>query len=171
MLFSASMICCCGKKSLPVTKKTHTSKQFQLLNKKPNIAINRTKLSKHLIVDDSSFNRLVLRRFLNIMGIEVDEVSSAQDALKIIAENGEYGIIWSDFNLGSNGHDDELNGAELTQLLRTQYEYNGSVVVVTGFTDSIVQKKCADSGVNHFLTKPIDRSRVREYTLMYSRST
>jgi len=154
-----------------VTKNAHASKQFQLLNKKPNFSINRTKLSKHLIVDDSSFNRLVLRRFLNIMGIEVDEVSSAEEALKTIAENGEYGIIWSDFNLGSNGSDEEINGAELTQLLRTQYEYNGSIVVVTGFTDSVVQKQCADSGVNHFLTKPIDRSRVREYTLMYSRAS
>ena len=47
---------------------------FHVMQRKPEKEINHAKLSKHLIVDDSSFNRLVLRRFLNIIGVEVGTI-------------------------------------------------------------------------------------------------
>lgn len=158
---------CCGAKQV-ISSPVEESKHFHLLERKPGTVINRTKIAKHLIVDDSSFNRLVLKRFLNIMGIIVDEVGSAEEALQMIVDNGEYAVVWSDFNLGSNGSDLEIDGAQLTRLLRTGYDYNGSIVIVTGFIDESVRKKCMASGATHFLTKPIDRARIREYSALYT---
>lgn len=142
---------------------------YYVVKRRPSLAMNPTKLDKHLVCDDSSFNRLVLRRFLNIIGIEVDECSSAAEAIRMISANGEYSVVWTDFALGARVSENDINGAELTDQLRNDFGYTGAVIVVSGFTDSHTRFECARNGVDHFLPKPLDRARVREYAEKYAR--
>lgn len=127
------------------------------------VDIPETVLTTHLVCDDSSFNRLVLKRFLNLIGIIVEESVSAEDTIEKIKKNGKYAVIWTDFNLGTNGSTDKnMNGAEMTQYLRQSCNYQGKIIIVSGFTDEKTKDLCYSAGVNSFVVKPIDRNQIKQ---------
>ena len=129
----------------------------------PHVKLPDKSTEAHLVCDDSSFNRLVLKRFLNLIGVTVEESSSAKEAIEKIATNGQYAVIWTDFNLGTNGTtDDNMNGAQLTDYLRKSFDYKGKIIIVSGFTDEKTKSLCYDAGVNNFVPKPIDRNQIKE---------
>jgi CheY-like chemotaxis protein len=42
------------------------------------------------------FTRLVLKRYLSTLNVEVDEAVDGEEAIQKVLENGEYAIIWMD---------------------------------------------------------------------------
>jgi CheY-like chemotaxis protein len=120
-------------------------------------------LTSHLICDDSSFNRLVLKRFLNLIGIAVEESTNASETIEKVKQNGQYAVIWTDFNLGTNGSTDlNMNGAQMTEYLRKSCNYKGKIIIVSGFTDEKTKNMCFNAGVDNFVPKPIDRNQIKQ---------
>lgn len=122
----------------------------------------RRKISKHLICDDSSYNRLVLRRYLNSINIEVDEAESGERALELVTSNGDYAIIWMDIRMG-----DEMSGVECTKRLREHMGYTGVVIALTGYVDESTYAECMKCDIQHFMSKPFDRDSVMMYSRRY----
>ena len=117
------------------------------------------KTSRHMICDDSSQNRMILARILKkLLHVEVDEAENWEQAHALIKEHGEYAIIWQDFALGVN----EPNGGEICTMLRTQYEYKGIIICLSGFTDAKTREACRVCGMNGFVAKPFNVKTVRE---------
>lgn len=120
---------------------------------------------RHLVVDDSSYNRLVLRRYLNDIGVHVDEVEDAEGALRAVETHGTYAIVWLDLRLAS-----AMNGAECCEVLRKDYGYAGVVIALTGYVDDETRDLCLNRAkMNDFLGKPFSRDKVRSYTLLHAR--
>ena len=117
---------------------------------------------KHLICDDSSYNRLVLKRYLSVLSVEVDEADSGEEALRLVKENGEYAIIWMDVRLGAT-----MNGAECTKQLRKHMGYTGKIIALTGYVDERTYEECLTSGLDHFMAKPFNRESVAMYSKKY----
>jgi CheY-like chemotaxis protein len=120
------------------------------------------KTDKHLICDDSTYNRLVLKRYLSVLSIEVDEADSGEEALRLIRQNGEYAIIWMDVRMGTT-----MNGAECTKRLRKDMGYTGKIIALTGYVDEKTYAECMTSGLDHFLSKPFNRESVAMYSKKY----
>lgn len=118
---------------------------------------------KHLIVDDSHYNLIVLRRFLNSINIIVDEAKSGEECLKAVEENGEYSIIWMDLRLCVN----EMDGIECTRRLRVEKDYGGVIIGLTGYVDELTYETCMHVGMTHFMSKPFSRRAVAEYSRRY----
>ncbi len=123
------------------------------------------KISKHIICDDSSQNRMILARMLRkMLHVEVDEAENAEQVFACVKQNGEYAVLWQDFALGDN----QPNGGEICTMLRKQYQYKGVIIALTGFTDQKTQETCRACGMNAFVGKPFDVKRVRELGLKYA---
>jgi len=153
------MKCLCSKPN-PIVEPTNDTSTYTVRN--------RTLLQKHLICDDSEFNRLVLKRFITFMGFEVDEASSAHGALDMIVKNGIYQVIWMDYRLSNS--EDSPTGADLIRKLRTEYGYKGPIAVVTGYSDEITKSTCLKSGATCFLEKPVDVSEINRICKEYGSS-
>lgn len=55
---------------------------------------------KHLVVDDSETNRYVLRKYLERIGIEIDQANDGIECLDIIKSNlNKYDVIWMDIRM------------------------------------------------------------------------
>ena len=114
--------------------------------------------SKHLICDDSSMNRNILRRqLMKMLGVEVDEANGEDEAIKQVLKNGEYQIIWLDFMLGVNEH----NGGHVCKRLRTEVGYKGTIIMLTGYTDLVTQNICKQAGVDSFVPKPFNMETIK----------
>ncbi len=111
------------------------------------------KVERHLICDDSSINRLILKRILKkYLDIDADEASSGQKVIELVLENGEYEMIWMDIAIG----DESRNGADICKILRKAHGYQGCIVALTGYTDEKTRKYCFANGMNNFIGKPYD---------------
>ena len=117
---------------------------------------------KHLICDDSSYNRLVLRRFLESLKIECDESDSAEDAFEKVRENGEYALIWMDQRFASEA----MTGIECARKLRAD-GYEGVIIALSGFLDQETYAACKAVGMQQFLSKPFYRPAVASYARRY----
>jgi CheY-like chemotaxis protein len=137
------------KKHSNSTNKSHYSqtlirnknKELKKLDFKP-------KTRKHLIVDDARYNREILSKYLDKIGVASKEASNGTDALKYIEEIKDFDIIWMDLRMPIMG------GFDCTKILREK-GYTGVIIGVTGDVskENIIQ--CYDVGMNHVMFKPI----------------
>lgn len=123
---------------------------------------------KHLICDDSSMNRNILRRLLiKMFSIDVDEAEDGETAVKQVLKNGEYAVIWLDFMLGQN----EPNGGQVCARLRRELQYKGTIIMLTGYTDPVTREICRAAGANDFVGKPYNSETIRKLSEKHARET
>ncbi|HEY8400914.1 MAG TPA: PAS domain S-box protein [Cytophagaceae bacterium] len=101
-----------------------------------------------LLAEDNSMNQLVVRKFLETWGIELDVVDNGKEALEKIFKN-DYDLVLMDL------HMPVMDGFEAVTELRKHEKYVSlPVVALTASVFSDVQKKIKDVGMNGYLTKP-----------------
>lgn len=113
-----------------------------------NLKSNLTR--RHLIVDDVGSNRFVLRKFLENVGVQSDEASNGQDALRFFEPplDKKYDIIWVDLKMPI------MNGFELAKILRSK-KYDGLIIGVTGNVERESIEKALKCGMDRIIGKPI----------------
>lgn len=121
---------------------------------------------KHLVCDDSSYNRLVLEKYLQQLQVDVEHVSSGEECLEIVrAAPRQYDIVWMDVRMEAGC----MDGIECARRLVSETAFNGVIIALTGFTDEKTQNACRAAGMKHFVRKPWSRTTMREYTYRYAR--
>ena len=106
-------------------------------------------IKKVLIVDDNDNNRMILRRMLEIKGIDVTEADSGIKALAILTENTKFDVIIMDY------HMPVMDGIETIRKIK---DLNGSspfIVLYSSSDDETLQDACEELEVNNRLVKPI----------------
>lgn len=122
--------------------------------------------SKHLICDDSFYNRLVLKRFLTSLGIEADEAESAEEGIAMVLKNGRYAIVWMDIVFGPQ----KLPGTMATYILRKEHGYPGVIIGLSAYANMATFKACMGFELTQLISKPFNRDTVREYTRKFAHS-
>lgn len=117
------------------------------------------KISKHLICDDASANRLVLKKYLILFGCEVDEAENGEEAINKVKLNGEYETIWMDIKMP------KMDGFICTENLRGILSYKGPIIGLTGYVDDTTIKKCISIGMNRVIPKPFDKKVIEAYII------
>jgi diguanylate cyclase (GGDEF)-like protein len=112
------------------------------------ILFNKTK--KALIVDDSDIQRKIYKAYLDKMFIEYIEAKSGEEALEIIANQGDdISIMLVDYVMPG------INGAELCLKVREKYPKDRiSIIAVSANDDISLQNKFFQYGANDFISKP-----------------
>ncbi|MDX1250769.1 MAG: response regulator [Gammaproteobacteria bacterium] len=102
-----------------------------------------------LLVEDNAVNQKIALNMLQKLGYGADVASDGREALSILTER-RYSLILMDIQMP------ELDGYETTALIRAG-EGKGEHVPIVAMTANAmedVRKKCLDSGMDDYLTKP-----------------
>jgi CheY-like chemotaxis protein len=132
----------------------------------------RCAIAQVLIVDDSPFNRLVMRKILETVGFTYAEASTGLEALNMVRSAYEreapFSVVLMDIEMP------EMDGITATREL-LQLAANGEVtlpVIIGCSAFSTEEDKAAAlaSGMAHYLEKPVARVRLLELVAAYCRS-
>ena len=110
-----------------------------------------------LLVEDNAINQRVARRFLERLGCEVQVVGDGQQAVDAYQRNS-YGFILMDMQMPI------MDGLEATQRIR-QFEAGGRRTPIVALTANAMMgtlERCLEAGMDDYLTKPLDISRLQD---------
>jgi len=106
-----------------------------------------------LVVEDELINQQILLAILTKFGHKTTLASDGHTALKLL-ESNVYDIILMDVQMP------ELDGIETTKIIRTSKQYahvkNIPIVALTAYAMTGDEEKCLKSGMNSYLSKPVD---------------
>jgi len=115
-----------------------------------------------LVVDDSLINLEVIRRILANEGAQVVTCESGQSALDILASSRLFDIVLIDMQMPV------MSGTETTIKIRSNPQFQHlSIIALTAGATTTEKTNAIASGMNDFLTKPVDPKKLirilREY--------
>ncbi len=114
--------------------------------------------TKILLVEDNKANQLFVEIILDEMGLDVDTVNNGQEAVDILLIQ-DYDLVLMDENMPI------LNGIEATKIIRENEERLGKpktpIIAVTANALSGDRDRFLDSGMDDYITKPIDQDKLR----------
>jgi two-component system cell cycle response regulator DivK len=103
-----------------------------------------------LYIEDNRENRLLVKRVLEAEGYQVLEAETGLDGIRI-ARTMKPDLILLDINLP------EIDGYEVTALLRTEDELRGvPIVALTANVMKGDREKTLEAGCSGYIQKPID---------------
>ena len=108
---------------------------------------------KHLLVaEDNKTNRLVLKVILEQENISFEMAENGVEALEYL-NNSRYDAVLMDVQMPM------MNGIEATQKIRSSNEpyQNIPIIAMTAYAIEGDKEKCLESGMNAYVSKPIDR--------------
>ena len=121
---------------------------------------------KVLIVDDDSFNILVLESLLSHFGITIDSAINGKEAIQRVSEKpGGYRLIFMDCQMPV------MDGFEATRLLSQKMKKGeipfAPIIGCTAFSGQEKFKKCLKNGMKDVINKPVMKEKVMEILKKY----
>ncbi len=110
-----------------------------------------------LLVEDNIVNQKLAVRLLERLGCTVDVAASGIEALAQLAER-DYGLVLMDCQMP------EMDGYEATRQIRSR-ERGSRHMPIVALTANVMEsdlERCISSGMDAYLTKPIDFVKLRE---------
>ncbi|KAF1913696.1 hypothetical protein BDU57DRAFT_520662 [Ampelomyces quisqualis] len=129
----------------------------------PTPAIEKVQVSQALIVDDNAINRRLLSAWMKKHKIAYQEAKDGLAALDTYKScSGSFDLILMDISMPV------MDGMTCTRLVR-EYEKESNVeaahiIALTGLTSASAKLEAWTSGVDDFLTKPVDFKRLEWLT-------
>jgi diguanylate cyclase (GGDEF)-like protein len=112
------------------------------------LRIRKNASEKILIVDDSPVSRKRIRDILELKRLNVLEAGDGCEAMRLLEENGDIGLVLTDFNMSG------MNGVELIRAVRKNWPKDRLAVI--GFSDADTPSLSArflKHGANDFVFK------------------
>jgi len=109
-----------------------------------------------LLVEDNEINQRVAQRFLERLGCDVDVVGDGARAVEAY-EPGRYALVLMDMQMPV------MDGIEATRRIRA-LEGDGPRTPIVALTANAMMgtlERCLDAGMDDYLTKPLDISRLQ----------
>jgi CheY-like chemotaxis protein/HPt (histidine-containing phosphotransfer) domain-containing protein len=119
--------------------------------------VKRAYTGRVLLVEDNAINQRVARRFLERLGCEVQVVGDGQQAVAAFQRNS-YGFILMDMQMPV------MDGIEATQRIRDIEggQRRTPIVALTANAMMGTLERCLEAGMDDYLTKPLDISRLQD---------
>ena len=129
--------------------------------KEKRIGFNGTnKDVKVLVVEDNSFNQLLIKIKLKEFGFDMDIAENGKIAIEKLKEN-RYDIILMDLQMP------EMDGFEATKYIRKEMKSDIPIIALTADVTSTDISKSKDTGMNDYLSKPVDEKMLYDVIIRY----
>lgn len=109
-----------------------------------------------LLVEDSPANQMIAAATLEKLGHRVDVANNGREALDKV-RSGSYSGILMDLRMP------EMDGLEATRAIRSSGESWSQIPIIALTANAVSSEleKCMEAGMNHYLTKPMQRQALR----------
>jgi CheY-like chemotaxis protein/signal transduction histidine kinase len=116
-----------------------------------------------LIVEDNLINQKVLTNLLSQSDINISIANNGQEAVNLVKEsNIEFDLVLMDINMPI------MDGYTATQMIRLDHRFDGlPIVAFTALTLDSEKEKMFSSGINAFLSKPLNIGKLYTALAMY----
>ncbi len=121
-----------------------------------------------LIVEDNIINQKVLFNILKFSGIKIKIANNGKEAVDIILQKSEekYDLVLMDINMPV------MDGYAATQILRLEKEFDElPIIAFTALALESEKEKIFNSGMNAFLTKPLEIGKLYTVFKMFFENT
>ncbi len=111
-----------------------------------------------LLAEDNIVNQKIAVRMLEKRGWEVKAASNGKQVLELL-DKEDFDLILMDAQMPV------LDGFEATKMIRKREEASGGHIPIIALTARVMagdRKKCLDSGMDGYVSKPIDRKKLYE---------
>ena len=135
----------------PVTKKNKTRVK--------KVTFNKTMANEHplkiLLAEDNRVNQFVAKNTIQKIGYKIDIASNGIEALEML-KNYPYDVVLMDCMMP------EMDGSEATALIKKSPDLYGTpkVIALTASALKEDKEKCAEVGMDDFLSKPLDMNEI-----------
>jgi PAS domain S-box-containing protein len=119
--------------------------------------VKRRYSGRVLLVEDNAINQRVARRFLERLGCEVEVVGDGVQAIEAF-QRGTFGFILMDMQMPV------MDGLEATRCIR-ELEAGRARTPIVALTANAMMgtlERCLEAGMDDYLTKPLDISRLQD---------
>ena len=107
-----------------------------------------------LVVEDQSYNQIVVRRMAESLGFETEAASDARAAFALLAARS-YALILLDWELP------DMTGEQIAQAIRRRPDTAGVILLATTAHDSEdIRRRCVAAGFDDFVLKPLDAATI-----------
>ena len=106
-----------------------------------------------LVAEDNETNQVVVRQMLGRMGFACEIAENGAVALERLSEASGYGLLLTDVNMPV------MDGFELARAVRAREGEDADrlpIVALTADALAGTEERCAEAGMDGYLTKPID---------------
>lgn len=119
----------------------HAVKQLQRISHNPDFKV--------LVVDDSKSFRLYVTHLLNLHLFQVHSAANGEEALSILEEEPDIGLIITDYNMPV------MDGLELTKRIRRKHKKEThAIIVISSSQDEDNASRFLKFGANDYVKKP-----------------
>ena len=120
-----------------------------------------------LLVEDIPTNQLIAREILESFGATVETADNGRYALEKLAEPGKhFDIVLMDIQMP------EMDGLEATRQIRAGGKHPDlPIIAMTAHAFEDEKLRCQQAGMNEFLSKPIDPTKMQQVLLRCKSST
>jgi len=131
--------------------------ELKIETKQQNVMQRKAKI---LIADDDIFNMMLAKAMVTkiVPEVEITEATNGKIAMEQVIAS-DFDLVFMDVQMP------EMDGNEATKSIRRYEKPIGKHTVIIGLTAGALQEerdKCIASGMDEFLTKPIDSAKLKE---------
>ena len=108
-----------------------------------------------LLAEDDPVNQLVTSELLRQLGFEIDIVGNGADAVERVREGG-YALVLMDLHMPG------MDGLTATRQIRLHHTRQAlPIIAMTASTFEEDRRRCAEAGMDHFISKPVQPDQLR----------
>lgn len=116
-----------------------------------------------LVAEDNSINQTLMRHLLKGWGFSFDIVANGNEALNQLSEK-KYDLVLMDIQMP------EMDGYTATRHIRSELKMDIPIIAMTAHALRGEKEKCLASGMNDYISKPIDATLLLEILSKFSSS-
>ncbi len=113
---------------------------------------NNIKSTKVLLVEDNEINQMIAKELLESKEVYLDITNDGYEAVdQLKNKNNNYDLILMDLQMPG------LNGCDTTKIIRKELKLTDTpIIAMTADAIKGIKEQCLESGMNDYITKPID---------------
>lgn len=127
----------------------------------PNVSAHLAGSLSILVVDDNPINRRVLALQLEKLGQKVELAEGGEQACQAVSE-GRFDLVLMDCQMPG------VDGIQATRMIRESHPRQPFIVALTALAEESQRQECLSAGMNDFLTKPVEATRLQAVLARFS---
>ena len=116
---------------------------------------------KILVAEDNIMNQHLIKHLLKTWGFEFDLVFNGVQAIEALKKQN-YDLVLMDIQMP------EMDGHTATRIIRNELKSIIPVIAMTAHAMSGEREKCIKSGMNDYISKPLNEETLYEFIIRYS---